>query len=166
MVSSYLRSLSIDLKTLDINQDLVADIVGDVRNLQKLVNEKYDVVLCARVLHHLPFDDFELAVQELLAVTRKRLIITLPVNDLRLYLIARYTSSRFFPFSIPLPLFLKRPISKLLRKEHGSGVWMLNDSRAQSINVITRLLKENFRLTRSYRIPEEMSHAVFVFDLD
>jgi uncharacterized UPF0146 family protein len=166
MVSSYLRSLGIDLETLDVNEGLGTDMVGDVRNLQALTNKKYDVVLCARVLHHLPFEDFEKAVLALLSATGRRLVITLPVNDFRVYFITRYTSSRFFTFSIPLPLLLKKMTARIFRKEYGSGVWMLNDSKARTVRGVSGLLKKRFGLTRCYRIPEEMAHAVFVFDLE
>jgi uncharacterized UPF0146 family protein len=166
MVSSYLRAQGIDVDTLDVNKNLGADIVGDVRNLEALTTKKYDVVLCARVLHHLPFVDLEKAVSCLLSATRKRLIITLPVNDFRFYLIMRYTSSKFFTFSFPLPLVLKKILARLFRKEYGSGLWMLDDSKYRTVRVVSDQLKKQFSLTRSYRISEDRSHIVFVFDLE
>ena len=164
LVSSYLKHLDIPVDTLDINENLGADLVGDVRDLKGLAKNKYDTVLCARVLHHLPFEDLMIAVESLCAVTKKRLIITLPVNDCRVYMITRYTSSNFYTLSIPLPLSLKKLIGRIQKKAFGSGLWMLNDSKEHDYNSVTNLLRKGFNLTRFYRIPEDMAHAVFVFD--
>jgi len=164
LVSSYLEALGIKVTKFDLNESLSPDIVGDVRDLERLIDKKYDVVLCARVLHHLPFQDLESVITSLLEVTKKRLVITLPVNDMRIYFFSRYTSSGLFSKSLPLPLFLKKFISIILRKNYGSGLWMLNDGKSMKYFSFVEFLKKSFSLVNHYRIKEDMSHAVFVFD--
>ena len=164
LVSSYLEASGIKVTKVDLNESLSPDIVGDVRNLDSLIDKKYDVVLCARVLHHLPFQDLEAVITSLLKVAKKRLVITLPVNDMRIYFFSRYTSSGLFSKSLPLPLFLKKFISIILRKNYGSGLWMLNDGKSMKYFSFVESLKNSFSLVNQYRIKEDMSHAVFVFD--
>lgn len=164
LVSSYLDAIGITVTKCDFNESLSPDILGDVRDLESLIDKKYDVILCARVLHHLPFQDLEYVITSLLKVAKKRLVITLPVNDMRIYFFSRYTSSGLFSKSLPLPLFLKKFISVILRKNYGSGLWMLNDGKSMKYFSFVEFLKNRFPLVNQYRIKEDMSHAVFVFD--
>lgn len=165
LVSSYLEALGIKVTKFDFNESLSPDIVGDVRDVESLIEKKYDVVLCARVLHHLPFQDLDAVISSLLKVATKRLVVTLPVNDMRIYFFTRYTSSGLFSKTLPVPLFLKKCISIILGKNYGSGLWMLNDGKSMKYVSFVELLKKRFPLVKQYRIEEDMSHAVFVFDL-
>lgn len=42
---------------------------------------------------------------------------------------------------------------------------MLNDGKSMKYVSFVELLKKRFPLVKQYRIEEDMSHAVFVFDL-
>ncbi|NOY35618.1 MAG: class I SAM-dependent methyltransferase, partial [bacterium] len=74
-VADYLRKRS-SIVTMDIDKELNPDIVGDVLNIP-FENKEFDVVLCAEVLEHLPFEYFEKALKEIRRVG-KRAIISLP----------------------------------------------------------------------------------------
>ena len=54
--------------------------VGDVRDLSFL-EDKYDTVLLAEVLEHIPFDDVSKAIDEARKVCRKKILITVPVDE-------------------------------------------------------------------------------------
>lgn len=67
----------IELKTLDIDTSLNPDLVGSVESIP-LPDEAVDVVLCAEVLEHLPFDSFESCLKEIHRVSRDGAVISLP----------------------------------------------------------------------------------------
>lgn len=78
VLKNYLReNTKIEYSSIDIADDLGADIQGDVRNLP-LADECFDAVCAFEVLEHLPFEDFETALAELFRVTRKHVLISLP----------------------------------------------------------------------------------------
>ncbi|MDI5985634.1 class I SAM-dependent methyltransferase [Halomonas sp. M4R5S39] len=163
LVTAYLRHTGIAVTTLDINPRLEPDHIGSILALpESLVNEAFDMVLCSRVLHHIGFEDFELALSNLARLTRRDCLITLPVDDFRLYLMSRVTSSGIHTRSIPLPLSLKRFLMKLKGNGAGGGIWKVNSSRATTQDKIVEALSRYLRIVRVFRIPENQSHLVLV----
>lgn len=79
VVPRYLVDQGVAVDTLDLDPNLRPTIVGDVRTLSSSSCERYDVVLCCQVLEHMPFEDFEAALHNLLCVT-KTLIVSLPYS--------------------------------------------------------------------------------------
>lgn len=77
IVTDALKRQGLEVKTLDIDPELKPDIVGSVQNIP-LPEGAVDVVLCAEVLEHLSFDQFEICLRELLRVSRRGVVISLP----------------------------------------------------------------------------------------
>ena len=77
IVTDALKRQQIQVTTLDIDPTLEPDIVGSVSNIP-LPDQSIDVVLCAEVLEHLPFDQFENCIKELARVSRLGLVLSLP----------------------------------------------------------------------------------------
>jgi SAM-dependent methyltransferase len=82
VLSWYMREqLKLDVTTVDIDPALRPDISSDVRDLRtRVAPGSFDLVCAFQVLEHLPFDQFELALAELAAVSRDRVVLTLPNN--------------------------------------------------------------------------------------
>lgn len=80
-VTNYLRSNGVKVTTLDFARDLNPDVEGSVTNLP-FNDNAFDTVLCAEVLEHLPFNQFETALSELMRVASNRVILTLPHSQL------------------------------------------------------------------------------------
>ena len=140
LVSSYLKNLGVEVATLDINEELQPDFVGDVTELdQKFDASSWDVVLCARVLHHIPFAEFENIISQCIHVARSRAVISVPVDDFRIYFSSRVTSRPYKTITIPLPLFLKKRLGKLAGKTPGSGLWQVNSSKQTAFAEIERI---------------------------
>ncbi len=76
-VSHALKTLGISLQTFDVDPELHPDIVGSIEAIP-LPDASVDVVLCAEVLEHLPFDRFETCVKEIARVSKKGAVISLP----------------------------------------------------------------------------------------
>ncbi len=77
IVSQVIRQLGIELTTLDIDAKLQPSIVGSVTSIP-LPDTSVDVVLCAEVLEHLPFDVFETCIAEIARVAKEGAVISLP----------------------------------------------------------------------------------------
>lgn len=160
LVASYLRAAGVEVTTVDINEALGPDVVGSVLELDRLVPaDGFDVVLCARVLHHLPFEDFPRALEKLAAVTRRHVVLTLPVEDFSVSFSFRYTAGRQRWARIPLPMFVKRA---LFWGRSRSGLWKIGDSHAHRLRVVSDEIGRHFHIEKAFRIPEDTAHQVFV----
>jgi SAM-dependent methyltransferase len=76
-VTQALRSLGIQVTTVDFARDLNPDIVASVESIP-LPDDSADVSLCFQVLEHLPFERFSVAVQELARVSKQWVFLSLP----------------------------------------------------------------------------------------
>ena len=109
IVAGILQRYGIQTATADINESLHPDEVVGVTELDTRFDEgRFPLVLCARVLQHLPFAEFGRALAQLRHVANRYVLVTLPVETMRLYLRLRWTGGRPRTLSIPFPLFAKR----------------------------------------------------------
>lgn len=165
LVAAYFRHNGIHVTTLDINSRLSPDYVGSVLSLPEgLPVEEFDLVLCSRVLHHIPFDDMERALWNLSALTKRYCLITLPVNDFRVYLMMRVTASSISTLSLPLPLALKKILVWVKGRGGGSGVWQINSSHETSAKKVVGIIARKFQIIKMFRMPEDQSHMMFFLE--
>jgi len=167
LVTSYLRHTGIAVTTFDINPALEPDIVGSVLEIGDKFANKFDVVLCARVLHHLPYEDFPAAIGALASVSNKHAVVTLPTDDFRLYFMARYTSSPFYTMSISLPLSIKRLMTNRRKvysndNKYRSGLWKVGENRQTKKSNVEAEIGKTWNIEKSYAVPEDSAHQVFV----
>lgn len=59
MVKNCLLKIVERYKVMDINPKLKPDILSDLRKFKSELKGKFDCIICAEVLEHMPFDDFE-----------------------------------------------------------------------------------------------------------
>ncbi|HEG44177.1 MAG TPA: hypothetical protein ENH94_09035 [Phycisphaerales bacterium] len=167
IVSSILKCYGVETCTADINESLGPDVVVPISELQsKFSQGQYPFVLCARVLQHLPFADFENSISQLHHVTNNYLLLTLPVETLRVYIRFRITGKNPRTFSIPFPISLKKILQRLSLKHSENGktqnFWKINQTPEVSMANIKKCLEKHFIIEKSYQVPEDMSHAFFI----
>ena len=80
--SALLRNFGFNLTTIDFDPNLNPNIVCSVTELPRKVKQQFDLVLCFEVLEHLRFNDFSTALQNIAAITRSYLIMSLPYAGL------------------------------------------------------------------------------------
>lgn len=123
----------INIVTLDINNTVSSDVVGEVASLP-FQNNSFDTVLCCQVLEHIPFDKFPIALSEMHRVARKRIVLSLPHRRKHLKVAVS------LPFIGDKQLILKYPFTKkhCTSKQHfweiGRGV-----SRKEVLRCINKL---------------------------
>ncbi|MCR4693174.1 MAG: class I SAM-dependent methyltransferase, partial [Firmicutes bacterium] len=55
-----LKELGYAIESLDINNNLNPTYVGDISTKNFHLHKKYDCILCAEVLEHIPFEKFDI----------------------------------------------------------------------------------------------------------
>lgn len=158
IVADFLRKAGFNVTTVDINPNLSPDIVGSVTDLKDILqNTKFDVILCAEVLEHLPFDQFEQVISNMAETTREYAILTLPRCQKVIFDIQ---------FSIKVPklpcikkgLFLSVPSSNTIPEHH----WELNSSKATKLKKIEVILQKYFKIVDSGRFRFRSYHHYFI----
>lgn len=77
VVTGWLREVGLAVTTLDMADDIDADVVGSVADIP-LADDAVDVALCAQVLEHLPWSEVPRALGELRRVARRAVVLTVP----------------------------------------------------------------------------------------
>lgn len=77
LIDWYLKRTIDRVVSLDIDESLEPDVVGDVRKMP-FKDDEFDIVLCAEVLEHLPYGDFGNCLNELKRVAKNGVVLSLP----------------------------------------------------------------------------------------
>lgn len=157
VVSDYLKNRGIKVQTIDIDPELKPDFVSDVRNLSFKENA-FDVVLCAEVLEHLPYEDFSKAISELGRVSKKYVILSLP--DKRSTLLSFKLK---IPFLKKIGIFWKAPN---FRKHSfdDQHYWEVG-KRGFGLGKIKReILNSGFKIIREFTKPESPTIHFFILE--
>jgi hypothetical protein len=79
-VSEFFRKMGVNVKTSDINPNLIPDIVAPLQDLSEFVKpDEFDLISCCEVLEHIPFEEFETSIKMFSSLS-DRLFLTLPVH--------------------------------------------------------------------------------------
>ena len=115
MVAAALRSVGIQVVSMDMQAELEPDLVGSVTQIP-VADNSFDVSLCCQVLEHLPFEHFSQALGELRRVTRDALVMSLPDVTPHFYIKLR------LPKSLGIDWEFSRPRLRLpVLSESGPG---------------------------------------------
>ena len=150
----------IEIKTLDIADDLNPNYLGSVSELTKVTNSTFDCILCNQVLEHLPWELFDTCLQELHKGSNGYVIISLP--------------QKYLEFSLSLSLFSINVVNwffacsvvKWYRKfkfptSYGH-YWELGTSKNTSQKEVERSMRRYFDIIRTYTISEYPYHRFFI----
>ncbi len=166
IVTAMLRALGKQVETADINPALDADYMVSVQRLSSVVPaEHVDLILCARVLHYVSPDELDQALTELYTVTRRYVIVTLPVDELRFSFGFYITSRPWHWVSIRLPLALKAALLRILPKRPDpmfGRTWKLDCCPGLTFDDIKAKMGRLFTIEKCYIIPEVTTHRFFL----
>lgn len=158
IVSDFLRKSGLNVTTFDINPNLRPDVIGSVTNLKEIFqHRKFDLILCAEVLEHIPFECFEQAISSIAGTTNEYAILTLPRCQKIIFDVQFNIKIPKIPY-IKKGLFLSIPNSKIPIVHH----WELNSSRETKIKRINTILKKHFTIINSGRFRFRSYHHYFI----
>lgn len=149
------NNTGIEYKSLDIADDLNPDFLGSVLDIP-VNGDQFDVVCAFEVLEHLPYEQFETALNELKRVSKKYVLISLP---------------HFGPpikFSIKVPLFpeFKFSIKVPFYREHrfnGEHYWEIG-KKGYPLARIKSILSKNFKVISDFVPFENQYHHFFILE--
>jgi len=155
-VHRYLKSLGIDVHTLDAERRLGPDTVGSVLELP-FGDGAFDAACCFETLEHLPFEKFGRAASELARVAERWVLLSLP--DVTPYFRAvvevgfkKQVVNRFFDLPAALP------------EEHqfdGEHYWEVGKKGFPLSRVVSELEAAGLSVERTPRIEENPWHRFF-----
>lgn len=158
IVADFLKKTGLNVTTFDINPNLNPDVLGNVTDLVNIFqNRKFEIILCAEVLEHMPFQFFEKAINNIANTTKEYAVLTLPrcqkvILDVQ--------------FSIKIPklpyiekgFFLSIPKSTVPREHH----WELDSSKQTRIKKINSILNKYFIILDYHRFQFRPYHHYFI----
>jgi len=156
-VSTYLKDRGVNIRTLDIVEELNPDVVGSVFNIP-FKNNVFEVVACFEVLEHLPYENFKKSLQEIFRVCEKYTVISLPQDMKRTYRIfMSIPRTKGIKKIFTLPYFRKptHPFSKQHYWEIGMKGFPLSRIKKD-------ILKAGFEIEKTYRVFEKLFHRFFI----
>lgn len=155
LVNSYLKRLYKNVVTIDIDKSLAPDYVGDILYFKS--RKRFDVVLCAETLEHLPFSQFKKAIGKIYELTNKFAVISLPHRGINASFIIR------LPFNLKLNLVLKLPLSKKfpIGKDH---YWEIGWRKCSLPRILGDFQKTGFIVLKTFLVPEKPYHRFFILE--
>jgi len=160
VVAAAVRSLGVEVVTLDMQAELQPEIVGSVTRIPAK-DKNFDVSLCCQVLEHLPFDEFIPALKELHRVTRKALVLSLPDVSPHFYI------KLLLPKSICLNWEFSRPRLRLptvmsLGRDKMGHLWEIGCKGTTLPTVLEAIRLSDWNIVRTWRVPEKTWHRFFL----
>lgn len=155
-VSDYIQRRGFNVTKLDIDKRLNPHVTGSVLNVP-FPDKSFEVVACYEVLEHLPYANFEKALQEIERVSSSYVLISLP------------DSNGFYRVCLQIPklgLFQKIIPFSTLRKSilqtNGEHYWEIGKAGCSNQKIINDIVTAGFKVERTYRVFEMPSHRFFV----
>jgi ubiquinone/menaquinone biosynthesis C-methylase UbiE len=144
------------VQTVDLDPDLRPDYVADAEDLP-FEDSSFDVVCAFQMLEHLPYEAALSAFSEMIRVSAKNVVISLP------------DAKRIYRFAIQIPklgelsFFYPRPRIGLQRHQFdGEHYWEINKS-GYSLTRVLSDLSRRANLVKTFRVRENTYHRFFVF---
>lgn len=154
LVPEYFKLSGIKTITIDIDEVLNPDVVASVLKMPFSDNE-FDAVLCAQVLEHLPYEDFDRALSEIKRVSKKSAVISLPHFGPAIRFLFK------FPILPEIKFMVKLPYPKV-HKFKGEHYWEIG-KRGYSLKKIKKeIMKSGLAIEKDYIVFENPLHHFFI----
>lgn len=152
-------ALGLDIETLDIDPELNPDHIASVFELP-FKDKQFDVVCAFQMLEHLPFDKSTDAFGEMVRVSKRYIIISLP--DARVRWSYTIYLPRFGTVQFSVPKFWKLAEKHRFDGEHYWEIGKLGFSTTHVASALSR--GKAVSLIKDYRVHDNTYHHFFVFE--
>jgi 2-polyprenyl-3-methyl-5-hydroxy-6-metoxy-1,4-benzoquinol methylase len=128
--ANHLRSKGVEVITLDIDAEKKPDIVANLVNYE--FRDEFDHILAFEVFEHIPFSEFESAIQKLSRVCHQYFFISVPRNERSIF-----QATLNLPFLQQQYIQLSVPRGRITDKHH---FWEL-DHKSAPASIFERAFK-------------------------
>lgn len=150
------KTIGLNLETIDLDPDLNPDHVGSATSLP-FADASFDITCAFQMLEHLPYAESLAAFKEMVRVSKKFIIISLPdaqpVFRWRIYI------PKLAAFDRLLPRLNWKPKDHIFDGEH---YWEINKKNHLLKNIIVDL-SNICTLEKTYRVLDNPYHRFFIF---
>jgi len=153
MVSNYLKEQDIEIKTLDFDSERKPDLVGSVDDIP-FNDNSFDLVLCAEVLEHLPFDKFEKSLKELKRISRRSVVLSLPHFGPALKIGFKIPFLKEIKIALKIPYHIQHP-------NNGVHYWEIG-KKGYSLKKIKKIIFKYFEIKNDFVPWENQYHHFFI----
>ena len=124
VIKNCLRKFVKDYQVMDINSKLNPDILSDLREFRPELKEKFDCVICAEVLEHMPFEDLEKNLTNIYnyLIGEGKAMITIPHRRARVMIITPLSYQK--PLIVTLPSWLKSSPKSFYQQFIKKRIWI------------------------------------------
>jgi hypothetical protein len=158
MVSTILKKMDLEVKTLDFDSRLSPDYVCDIMDHEKFPMEKFDCIIASQVFEHIGYFHYLEALKNLRNST-DYLLLTLP-----------YTSkhSVFFHFSGQLPIIERFSFSwkfifkKIDHQFDGQHYWEIGKKKFGMKRIRKDILDTGWQIAKRFINPQNPYHYFFI----
>ena len=157
-VSEYFKKNGIKVTTCDFDKNLAPDTVADVRELP-FKKDSFDVVLCAEVLEHIPFENFSRALSNIHKVTKHYAVITLPGFSIT----SLYFGIKLIPFIPKKEISIKvgYPLKHQFLGEH---FWEIGKKGYPLSKIQKKIREAGFKIKHYFYPLENPKHNFFILE--
>jgi len=149
IIDHYLRNVWLNITTMDIDPNLNPDVVGWLPDMpEQITNQKFDTILCAHVLEHLPFENFEKCIQNFSKIS-KYVVLQLPPSVFQIRFGLAMKPFLFdWTFAINLPLLFWKEY-----KFNWQHYWQLC-RKNHPMSEVKKIIKKYFDIQKAYQCPD------------
>lgn len=158
LVSYVLKKMGKDVTTLDICEDVDADLHASVTDMP-FSDSQFETVICCEVLEHLPWEQSKLALVEIKRVARKSVVISLP-HDLNCWF---FTGN--FPVFGDLWGSFTPPQGRKSYENHPEHFWQVGSREVSEKELCRTIEKIGFKIKQKYRPGANKCHIFFELGL-
>lgn len=146
---------SVTYKSLDIADDLNPDLQGSVTNIPAEDNS-FDVVCAFQILEHIPYEQFEQALQEMARVSKKHVLFSVPHFGpaFRIMLKIPLLPKLEYAFKFPYPI---------THQWDGQHYWEIGKNKYPLKRIVADV-KKYYHLKHTYIPFENQCHRFFVLE--
>jgi ubiquinone/menaquinone biosynthesis C-methylase UbiE len=157
-VSKYLKSKGLNIITIDIDERLKPDVVGNGFRIP-FIDRTFEIVACYELLEHLQYQNFCPVLKELCRVSKRNIIISLP--DVTTVYRLNIELPRISPIKILIPHPLPRPVQHAFDGEH---YWEIGKKGFSLKKIVGDIRKTGIKILKTYRVFEFYYHRFFVLE--
>jgi len=140
--------------TFDIDQTLNPTFCGNLLEIQNIISQRYDVILCCQVLEHLPYENFEAVLLQLSHLS-KFLILSLPYCHHKLIDFNLSLLKYKFNINLSIPRFYKQ------WNFDGQHYWEIG-CKGYGLKKINQSIQKFFHLNNRYQSRINSYHYFYI----